>query len=186
MQGTFRPGDRLEIESISLNDLMVGDVILFHDDEPDKDIVHRIVKSNSLGLVTRGDSNPFIDCNHVTAKNILGRVTYYERSGQKRRVWNGKEGAYWAKWVHLRGCITWFIKKMGRGFYSKIKTNQIVHWFWRPTICKITLNSGEKVLIKYLHNGRTVARWWPSRHYFECRKPYDLVIPNPEKMDKLD
>jgi hypothetical protein len=186
MQGTFRPGDRLEVESTSLDDLAVGDVILFHSNISDNAIVHRIVESTSYGLVTRGDSNKSIDLNLVTAENILGRVMYYERTGQKRRVWNGQMGIYWAKWLHLREWLFCFFKMLGRGCYSLMRKNQIAHWFWRPTITQITLTLSGKILIKYLHNGRTVAHWWPSRHYFECRKPYDLVIPNPENVKKID
>jgi hypothetical protein len=181
MEGTFQPGDRLEVVFASLNELKEGDVILFHDFETGQEIVHRVVNFEINGLRTRGDSNTLLDTGQVTADNFLGLITNYERAGKYRRVRNGKGGLYCIKWLRFRKVILGYFKIIGRGFYSIFRTNQIVQLLWRPKIKQITLSSGENLLVKYLHNGRTVARWWPARHYFECRKPYDLVIPNPEK-----
>ncbi len=49
MEGTFQPGDRLEVVCASLNELKEGDVILFHDPKTGHEIVHRVVGYESNG-----------------------------------------------------------------------------------------------------------------------------------------
>jgi hypothetical protein len=49
-----------------------------------------------------------------------------------------------------------------------------------PQLKTVRLETVEGPVVKFIHHGRTVARWWPERDHLECQKPYDLVISRPD------
>lgn len=73
------PGDTLELERTSRDQLSAGDVVLFGRDR--RLFAHRIVESGDHGVVTRGDAMPQPD--PVVAENeLLGRVAGIVRNGK--------------------------------------------------------------------------------------------------------
>lgn len=184
MAGTFRPGDCLTVVPIGLADVRPGDVVVYRGwdyQEDPTELVHRIVAVVPEGLRTRGDSNPCLDTTLVTQDNLLGQVTYVERSGKMRLVHHGRIGLLRARVIHARLVILRLVKQVGRGPYCWLRGRSFVVSCWRPKITKVALQSKEGYLVKYICSGRTVARYWPTTGRFECRKPFDLVIPRPEK-----
>jgi hypothetical protein len=133
------------------------------------------------GVVTQGDNNDDPDPELVKTENIIGIVTGIERLGKKFPLVNGRLGVFWSICVRVFSRIKHLTFFIGRSLYSWSRQRGWLALFWHPFLTKIQLQTQHGVLIKYIHKRRTVARWWPERHYFECRKPYDLVIPNPEK-----
>ena len=78
MIGTFRTGDRLVLETITIDKLNEGDVIVFKGLDPnesDRDLVHRVISISKKGLTTRGDNNFYVDTVNVSRENLVGRVT---------------------------------------------------------------------------------------------------------------
>jgi signal peptidase I len=187
MDGTFRPGDYLTLESVPIGDIHPGDVVIYrgldHEGAPDK-VVHRVMAAVSGGLVTRGDNNPHADTTLVTADNLLGRVTHVERDGKTRRVRGGRWGLLLARVLHAR-CqmrrLGWrVVISVGRWPYRWLRNSSLVPRLWRPAVIQIRLAAEASSLVKYVCSGRTVARWWPATGRFECQKPYDLIIPRPD------
>jgi hypothetical protein len=180
MLGIFQPGDQLVIRSLDWERIRPGDIILFRKNDQ-LEIVHRVIAVAARGLVTRGDNNGHPDDGLVSPEDLVGIVTGIKRGRKLYAIKGGRPGLLRSNigfmWNRLRrlvifaGCYPyrWLVRK---------------HWikrFWRPALVKIRIETEHGPLIKYMFGRRTVARWWPTRHYFECRKPFDLIISNPEK-----
>jgi signal peptidase I len=183
MLRTFRLGDHLVISTTSLKKINPGDVILFRK-EDDKEIVHRVLLIEPCGFVTRGDNNTFPDSELVSVQDILGVVTRFERRGKVYRVRGGKCGLVRSNLLRLWYKFVQRIYLIGVYPYRWLRQRRLIARFWHPNLTRIQLMTENEVLIKYIYNHRTIARWWPEKHSFECQKPYDLVIPNPEKTEE--
>jgi len=70
---------------------------------------------------------------------------------------------------------------VGRWPYGWLRNSRLVSQLWRPVITRIYITTEDGPLVKYISGRRTVARWWPATGRFHCCKPYDLVIPRPNK-----
>jgi len=184
MKGTFRSGDCLVITAVLLSDICPGDIIIYrapnHSGEKDE-LVHRFVASTPNGLVTRGDNNPRVDTTLVTAENLMGRVTHVERNGITRPVRGGRLGLLHARLFRFRLSVWKFIKRLGRVPYRRLRNSNLIPRLWQPNVTTLRFDTEKGSLVKYICNGRTVARWWQQRNRFECDKPYDLVIPRPDQ-----
>ena len=179
MIGTFRTGDRLVLETITIDKLNEGDVIVFKGLDPnesDKDLVHRVISISKKRLITRGDNNFYVDTVNVSRENLIGRVTHLERKGKQIRVQNGKSGIRRANMLNLK----LHIKKTIWGFvkftYTSLKKKDIVSLIWKPHIKKIRIDTPDGELIKYIHRNRTVGQVWTRQKRSKIKKPYDLVI----------
>ncbi len=193
MLGTFRPGDYLTVEPVPLAAIRLGDVVVCRGreeaGEPDE-IVHRVVDVLPDGLVTRGDNSPYVDSVPVTQDTLLGRVTHVQRGGQVRPVWGGRRGLLRARMLHARCAVRRFgwrwLSIVGRRPYRWLRQSGLVGRLWRPAITRVRVEAEDGPLVKYVHRGRTVARWWPERGRFRCRKPYDLVISRPSRRHPVE
>lgn len=183
MGGTFRAGDYLTVVPVSISDVRPGDIVVYrrpnHQGDA-KELVHRVVARASGGLIVRGDANARADTTLLTADNLLGRVTHVERSGRTRLVRGGQLGLLRARLLRTRRRVWRLIACVGRGPYRWLRGNGLVARVWQPTVMKVHLATEDSPLVKYVCGGRTVACWWPEQGRFECRKPYDLVIPRPD------
>jgi signal peptidase I len=183
MSGTFRLGDRLIVVPATSVDIMVGDIIVFyrtnHVDEKDE-IVHRVVAINNREYFTRGDNNLFCDLNPVQLEQIIGKVVMVENGGRKQVVMGGAWGLRRAKlkWTTLR--LNRFARRLFQLPYNLLRNSQILSKLWRPIIMKIRLQTEDGLMVKYIYKHRTVAIWDLTRQRFDCRKPFDLVIPPPQ------
>jgi signal peptidase I len=188
MLGTFHPGDYLTIEPVPINSIRPGDVVIYrgvnHEGEPGE-VVHRVVVAVPGGLLTRGDNNPYADEILVTADNLLGRVTHVERGGKTQPVRGGRWGLLRVRVLHAWRGVRWrgrrLVAFVGRWPYRWLRNSSLVPRLWRPAVTKIRLATENGPLVKYVSGQRTVARWWPATGRFHCCKPYDLVIPRPNR-----
>jgi len=183
MLGTFRPGDQLVVRTMGLEKMKPGDVILFRK-EDGSEIVHRVVSIELSGLMTRGDNNNFPDSELVLLQDVVGLVTRLERRGKVYSVLGGKSGL-----LRLNLLRFWYrfmqrIVLLGRYPYRRLQQWRLIARFWHPNLTRIHLKTDNGLLVKYIYKRRVIARWWPEKHTFECQKPYDLVINNPEDTKK--
>ncbi len=184
MKGTFKPGDCLIISSVEIDEISLGDTIVFKSQNQINEkieLVHRIIDKKSDGLVTRGDNNYCNDAGLVTAENIIGRVIHFERFNKKRKVRNGYFGLWWGRLLHARIKINKLLKLLGKTPYRWLKKIRLATYFWRPKIVKLELNTENGPLVKFLNGSKTIAQWWSQSKRFECKKPYDLIL----KIDEL-
>lgn len=175
---TFQNGDFLYLHS-PLQKLYSGDVIVFTVLDKADYVVHRVVSVSDQGVITRGDHNRQPDAFLVPLKQIIGRVEFVENKHGIRRVANGILGLELARiWWLILG-----LDRLSRRLfwmpYNFIRARRIASVFWRPKILKVWVQSERGQQIKYLYKNRTVAVWNPSCRRFDCRKPFDLVIPSP-------
>lgn len=183
MSGSFKPGDCLFYAEIDLKELAPGQVVIFrlHDpDDKDKEVVHRVISLTPNGLITRGDHNHHIDPDLLTADNLVGLVTHFERNGITRQVGGGFCGLQHARCCHTRLKLWRCIKNLGRRPYTWLRNSALIKHLWRPSIIKVRVKSEDGPLVKYVFRGRTVAQWWPELKRWECDHPFDLVISRPE------
>lgn len=180
MRGTFSYGDLLLVVPVAHHAVCSGDVIVFRQVEIHGSgvaIVHRVKNRTAAALTTEGDGLSAPDPAPVLAENLVGRVVCVERDGAIRLVLNGPMGQLWAKWIRLRQQLM----MAGRSLYHLLRTSRIMYRFWQPDLGQVWLETERGPLVKYIHQRRTVARWWPVQDQFWCKKPYDLIIESPLK-----
>jgi signal peptidase I len=95
MAPSVLPGDLVSIQRADLNEISLGEIVLFTQDE--RLFVHRVVsrlaEGEAPGLITRGDRLDYDDP-PVTSSDILGRVTSVVRGrrcfqpGAEVKGWN--------------------------------------------------------------------------------------------------
>ena len=178
MYPIFKNGDFLYLRS-PLKQLRKGDIIVFYNPEISGYAVHRIMAGSGLGFITRGDHNPFIDEMVVMPDQIVGKVEFLKKKAQISRVANGLWGFWLAGFLQFVLLVDRGIKQVLLLPYNLIREKQIVAHFWRPKIIRLKVQSGNAQQIKYIYNNATVAVWEPDKNKFECRKPFNLVIPSP-------
>jgi signal peptidase I len=186
MLGTFRPGDCLTVEPVPIEHIRPGDVVAFlgaaREDGAEELVAHRVIAITPGGLVTRGDNNPHADAVLVTAGNLLGRVTHFERDGVRSPVRGGRTGLWQPRLLYIHRRAHALAVRLG-GPYRWLRSSGLLRRLWQPAVIRIRLATENGPLVKYLCGQRTVARWWPEEGRFECQKPYDLVIPPPDGLE---
>jgi Peptidase S24-like len=85
MLPTLWPGDRLTIQSTTVDQIRVGDVVLFA--RENRLFVHRVVRSvsKSASLITRGDAMPRED-GELGGEELLGKVISVSRRDGEAQV----------------------------------------------------------------------------------------------------
>jgi signal peptidase I len=96
MLPTLEPGDLVVIQSVSVSDVHVGDIVVYSTpcSNAGESVIHRVVQTTGAGLITEGDNNPNTDQNlliavsPITQQCLEGKVvsvipyvellTYYE------------------------------------------------------------------------------------------------------------
>jgi hypothetical protein len=176
----FRKLKRQELSSEKCqadDDLIVSEVHVMEESQPVDELVHRVVAIRPEGLVTQGDNNPCVDVELVTADNLIGRVTHFKRGLILKPVKSGWIGLCRFRLMHVWKFQIWMqIVRLGSRPYRWLNTTGWVAKLWHPSIVKIRFTSDDGPLVKYIFHGRTIARWWPVRNRFECKKPYDLIL----------
>jgi signal peptidase I len=184
MLGTFQPGDYLTVIPVRFDEINIGDVVVFRGPSSEKDEksewVHRVVLSRPGGLVTRGDNNSYNDLEILTNDNIIGKVTHASRDGKTRLIMGGRWGFLKARCLHTRHPLTNLFRRFCGRYYRWLKASRLISCLWKPDLHRLSLKTDDGLLVKYLNNGRTVARWWPETKKFDVVKPFDLVIPYPK------
>jgi len=183
MLGTFRLGDQLTIAPVSITDIHSGDVIAFPGsvgNDARAMCAHRVIAVTPLGLRTRGDNNARADGSLITAENLLGKVTHYQRNGVTHPVLGGRLGLLRARLLHARVHVRSWIIRVWRPAYVWLRASRVLARLWHPAITQITLMTEQGACVKYVYRGQTVARWYPRMRRFECAKPYDLILTPPD------
>jgi signal peptidase I len=180
MTPTFQNGDFLYLCSVAPR-LLRGDVIVFTDLNKKGFIVHRIISTSLEGLITRGDQNRLYDSSPITLDQIVGKVELVESRLRIKPVANGLLGLWLARIWHT---VFWLERLFRRMFwkpYQLVRKSGLVSFIWRPNIIKMQVQKADGSQVKYIYKQRTVATWDPTFQRFDCRKPFDLVIPHPDE-----
>lgn len=179
MTPTFHHGDFLYLRSTAQN-LFIGDVVVFSASNKNGLIVHRIVSDSLEGLITRGDHNRFCD-SPVTLDRIIGKVEFVENKYGIRCVTNGFWGLWLARIFQIIYRHYFLFRALARTPYQLVHKSGVVALIWRPSIVKMQVQKAGGFQVKYIYKHNTIAIWYPNLQRFDCQKPFDLVIPNPEE-----
>ncbi len=180
MLPTFHPGQLLLVKPLGQPPVR-GDVIIFSDPACGRNVVHRVISVSAAQQIrTRGDNNPRPDASFVSMQDVLGRVEQAEKAGGLRSVDGGWRGLWRAR-VQWSMLWAWnLVRTVFGSLYRSLRQRRWVACLWKPKIQRLELGYQNGMWVKYLHAQCTVATWQPAVHKFECKKPYDLVIPSPE------
>ena len=183
MEPTFHPGHLLYVRPTA-RDITPGDVVVFANPSGNGHIVHRVVSTTDAGLLTRGDNNRLTDFQPVAPEQLVGRVEMLEDQGCFEPVRGGKQGLRSARigWGARRASL-WLRRPLSplyRALRNSSTVRRVLGRWLSPHLEVVRVETPSGPLFKTTYRGRVVARWWPQRSYFECRKPYDLVIPRPD------
>ena len=185
MNPTYQNGDFLYVREETRN-LRVGDVIVFSSlNDPSRTTVHRIISPSNSGYITRGDHNRLNDVKPISIERIIGKVEYLENNRGTRQAVNGTFGLLWARIWHTIIAVDRFSRRLFWLPYNFIRKKQIARKFWRPKLVKLKLQSEKGQRIKYIFKKKTVAVWDSTNQWFECRKPFDLIISSPIETTEL-
>jgi signal peptidase I len=182
MRGIFTPGDIMLLLVVSHTEIIPGDVIVFrkaHQTGSNEMVVHRVVGIVDCGFITRGDNNLRCDMIPVFPEQIVGKVIAVQKGDNTKPVQGGFIGLRKANLSRLFLLLNLYIRHIFRRYYTKIRVDKFLARLWKPKTQRIRLQTETGMLIKYLYRDRTVATWDPARQRFDCRKPFDLVIPSP-------
>lgn len=184
MRGTFQPGDVLTVEPVTHSRVKPGDVVVFSRQRGDAqdEIVHRVMRRISGGLVTRGDAVGCEDAGVGSADRLIGRVNLRMRNGRTSTVHGGWIGLGRGRALHFYWGLRRRAVQRMQGAYDRLKASGLARLVWKPRVTRLLINAAEGAYIQYICNKRVVARYWPDTGAFECRKPWDLVIGSVEKV----
>ncbi len=179
MKGVFETGDCLFVKKTKFKNLKKGDIVVFINKAENSkkiQIVHRVIKITGNKLTTRGDSNRREDTHPVTSENLIGEVISFERDGKKYKVRGGFLGLYQAKIKYfIRRSIFWLYKNITNiSFFRSLGRILLVKL--ARSIKKIKLNSMDGSIIKWVLNGKVIAKKGPDSNDFYVKKPFDLII----------
>lgn len=179
MRGTFRPGDGLVIAAVGVAAVRCGDVVVFGSRNgvaESRDVVHRVVRVVAEGLITRGDSNHFVDPDPVTAENLVGVVKHARRGRRLIAVAGGARGTWQARIQRMRWLLRRVLGKLARRPYHALRVSGLVRRVWRPEVRVLVVQYEHGPVAKVLVGRRSVAAMSLATGRFVCRKPYDLVL----------
>ena len=149
-----------------------GDVVVFN--SKNKTIVHRIIKVNQTGYITRGDNN-LNDDEPIDFHDILGKVIMAFRGNKRYKVCGNKQGYLLHRYLQIRKKLLHrFIKVFVFGYHLLSHSGIFVHFLpprYKPRI--IQFQNGQA----HLYMGTIlVGRYNVRRHNWVIFRPWRFFI----------
>ncbi len=182
MKGTFSPGDCLLLKRIKTGDYKKGDIVvftIFKEFGVKRELVHRIVSVSKKGIVTKGDNNKYKDSEILNPENITGLVTGIQRNGKNYTVSRGILGLFKMKISRTKLIFKRSIYSLLIFPYDLLLNNLDFSKLFNPKIKRVWFVTKNGFLVKLILKGKVVAKWYPERDTFFCRRPYSLFIKSP-------
>ena len=180
MRGTLRMGDVVHVDTVLMESIRPGDVIVYTSPSfPQSRTIHRVKRITSGGFVTQGDNSPHPDPQPVTGETLHGRVICIERHGTRRRISGGRRGQLHASSLHTLRRIRFLLSPISHPVYAVLGGWIIMLFRWAPNVQRIRISTDSGAVLKYVHREKTVAYWRQQTDEWDCLKPYDLVLEKP-------
>ena len=179
MYPTLRNGDGLVLEKFrSFDEIIVGDIITYPHPDPAKsfDVVHRIIKIEEEGVITRGDNNNKVDPYLVRFEDIKGKVKAVKRNNKEIKLKNGSTGYILHKIMLFRKYSFNFLYPL-RMLSAAIEESgllRMLHPLIKLEKMNVTNKSKKEILLIY--KGRVIGRKNVKNNKWKIKFPYKLII----------
>ncbi len=178
MKPTFKTGDGMMVLPYGREKVRPGDVIVFRCPERGNHIVHRVIRIDSKGIMTRGDNSILDDPWILNPGNVIGRVVSAKRAGRNLRIGGGRIGMAVAGLWKLSKRIDSSISRALHPLYQRLARSGIFHgwlshfmemkllYFKRPYGTEIQLMMGKWIIGRHI----------PQQDAWQIRRPFRLFI----------
>jgi hypothetical protein len=179
MNPTLKAGDLLRVVPDQGRKIRVGDIVVFHPPEEQRNVVHRVVSLDLRGVIrTRGDNNSKIDTCGLPVDRIIGHVVSVQRGAKHILIYGGR-------WGSISANVRWTAKKINRVF-SKI-LHPAYHYLAQKDIFRKVLSPCFKprlicfkrtngVEMQLFMGGWVIGRRLAGRAQWRIRRPFRLLI----------
>lgn len=178
MNPIFKSGDRLQIAPCDLEEIRVGDVVVFISPEDGSKVVHRVISLDSTGIKTQGDNCNSEDDWVLSREHLLGRVVSAQRGNRRRRILGGPLGRLFALTVRVIRAIDSPLSYLLRPAYSELAKVSIFTRLLpvqiRPRVVSFEQAAGQE--LQLLMGRRVVGRWLPGMTRWYIRRPFRLFV----------
>ena len=183
MYPTLRTGDSIIIKQYKNNhEISIGDIIVYPSPKESEsfDVVHRVIKLLSNGVMTRGDNNINNDPYIVKYEMIYGYVAFLRRKNKTKAVLNGSVGLLIHKIMLIRKfCSPFFLKPLQK--FSRLVDSLKIFNFMHNALSleKIAVCKQGKKEIILATKGKVIGRkkgncdWqikFPYKYFINKRK----------------
>jgi len=180
MLPTLRQPELLEVIPYGVDQATprVGDVICFFAPDKNYRVVHRVVSAGEKGVVTRGDNNQSDDPYTLTEQEIIGRVDFAWRHGERRRIPGRFRGAATHRTLQAR-------KKMLRLIAPAVRaarpvatvTRSLPRYFPHLMHQRVVLYSTRhRRILRVFFRGKSVGEFDARRGIWTIQYPYALFV----------
>jgi signal peptidase I len=178
MYPTLRPGDTLHVQPYAERPIRSGDVVAFIAPISNLLVVHRIVRVDRSGMITRGDNNLFVDEDVIRPEDIIGKVAAAERDGRKFRI----VGAFLGLsvftairlWAATRSRIVNLLGVLMRRPFPQALVRRIISLGGPLTV--IRYSTGEKVEFHLVQGRKIIGKNSGPEGGWKIRFPYRLCM----------
>ena len=178
MNTTLKSGDAFILKQTDYkNKLRLGDVIVYpHPNDP-VDVVHRVIKLNSDGVITRGDNNNKVDPYLVKFADIRGVVTSIKRGNKTIQILGGTRGVIRHKLMLIRKLFKPYVvypASMISNVLTASRMFNFIHPILKIKIILIKRNNQAEEIMKI--GSKVVGKRHSKNDSWEIIFPYKLFI----------
>jgi signal peptidase I len=177
MYPVLKPGDTVHIDTTSLDNLRIGDVVVFRNTQ-NKLIAHRIVYQNDFDFITAGDNNAQYDDEILKPDRIVGKVTLVQSGRATKHIRGGAIGIVKASLRRKQLSLWKWIAYLFGSFYKKLAKNSPISMksFVRPHLNVIRfsyLGKHEHQLMFFKHR---IGRFSQDSGSWQIRPPFRFFV----------
>ena len=186
MNPTLNGQDLLEIKPYGEKDPKPGDIILFRSPQNDNFVVHRIIRTSSRGILTRGDNNSLTDPWLLQPGDAYGKVIAAHRGEASRKITSGFMGRLTGLFCRLRRLILLLLTKILRPVYRSFCSGGNLHRLnpvrLQPRVA--SFKSGPNTCHQLLLGSSIIGSYDTSHLRWRIKRPYrvfidELSLPTP-------
>jgi len=178
MYPTLQAGDGIELYTYKApSEMRVGDVIVYPHPNGSVDVVHRIIRINPDGVITRGDNNNKIDPYTVSFDDIIGKVIAAKRRDRYLCIRGGRTGFLIHRLMLLRKYTRpWVLLpfRMVSNAVAAWGVLNVFHSALNLQIVRVRRNHRDQCIL--VSGNRAVCRQLADTVEWQIRFPYKLFV----------
>jgi signal peptidase I len=180
MKPTLLPGDKIITEEVAFDKLRPGDIIVYNSPKNIRlNVIHRIIKRNTDGLITRGDNNSQFDPYSVRPEHRPLKVIAIVRGS--KRLLLGRHGLILHRFRILQMKLRPFKNKYLYPVYAFIADSGIFYpagILFKTEIRRFKRPKG--IELQLFTAKRRIGILYPEGKKWQIRFPWRMFIKAPE------